>query len=189
MAVTHSALINVYRIPSIMVGGDLNEMRRTQYAKNPEKYRELLIGKMHDLLIVLDEPTASLYPAETDFIVDMIDKMRKKNTLLVVEHNEKVIERADQIIYLGHDGGKNGGYLISENEYRISQEGSLEYKYFKGEFTDKCILLSDHIDYAGSELEIHHSSITGICGMSGCGKTTVLRENLPKNYEDYLYVS
>lgn len=40
-----------------------------------------------------------------------------------------------------------------------------------------------------SELEIPHGFVLGLCGMSGCGKTTILRKILPKCYEDYLYVS
>lgn len=144
---------------------------------------------MHDLLIVLDEPTASLYPAEVDFTIGIMDEMRKKNTLLVVEHNDKVIEKADHNIYLGHDGGKNGGYLISKDEYMKLQEGSLPYRFFKRTSCDTRVLDSDYVDYAGSELEIPHGSILGLCGMSGCGKTTILRKILPKCYEDYLYVS
>ena len=42
--------------------------------------------------------------------------------MLVVEHNDKVIEKAAHNIYLGHDGGKNGGYLISKDEYMKLQE-------------------------------------------------------------------
>lgn len=171
--------LNLTRSISSLSGGELQRLRIAQ----------LLIGKMHDLLIVLDEPTASLYPAEVDFIVDVIEEMRKKNTLLVVEHNEKIIEWSEHNIYLGHDGGKNGGYLISRDEYQQLQKGSLQYRFFKETSCDKCVLDSDYVDYAGSELEIPHSSILSLCGMSGCGKTTVLREILPKYYEDYLYVS
>ena len=65
-----------------------------------------------------------MYPAEVDFTIDIIEEMRKKNTLLVVEHNEKVIEWSEHNIYLGHDGGKNGGYLISRDEYQQLQKGS-----------------------------------------------------------------
>ena len=164
---------------SSLSGGELQRLR----------IANLLIGKIHELLIVLDEPTASLYPAEADFIVDIIDEMRKKNTLLVVEHNEKVIERADHNIYLGHEGGKNGGYLISRDEYQKLQEGFLKYRFFKGTSSEKCPLSSEHIDYSERQLEIHRSSIMGLCGLSGSGKTTILREILPKYYEDYLYVS
>lgn len=164
---------------SSLSGGELQRLRIAQ----------LLFGKMHDLLIVLDEPTASLYPAEVDFIIDIIEEMQKKNTLLVVEHNEKIIEWSEHNIFLGYDGGKNGGYLISRDEYQQLQKVSLQYHFFKRASRDKCVLDSDYVDYAGSELEIPHSSILGLCGMSGCGKTTVLREILPKYYEDYLYVS
>lgn len=171
--------LSLTRSIASLSGGELQRLRIAQ----------LLIGKMHDLLIVLDEPTASLYPAEVDIIIDIMEEMRKKNTLLVVEHNEKVIERSDHIIYLGYDGGKNGGYLISKAENMKLQEGSLSYQFFKGFTHDTCILESDYVDYVGSELEIPRGSILGLCGMSGCGKTTILREILPKLYEDYLYVS
>lgn len=171
--------LSLTRSISSLSGGELQRLRIAQ----------LMIGKMHDLLIVLDEPTASLYPAEVDYTIGIIEEMRKKNTLLVVEHNEKIIESADYNIFLGHDGGKNGGYLISRDEYMKLQEGRLKYSFFKGTATDKCVLDSDYVDYAGCELEIPHSSIVGISGMSGCGKTTILREILPKYYEDYLYVS
>ena len=171
--------LSLTRSIASLSGGELQRLRIAQ----------LLIGKMHDLLIVLDEPTASLYPSEVDFTIDIMKEMRKKNTLLVVEHNEKVIEQADYNIYLGHDGGKNGGYLISKAEYTKLQEGSLPYLFFKGTSKDNCVLDSDYVDYAGSKLEIPQGSILGLCGMSGCGKTTILREILPKYYENYLYVS
>lgn len=171
--------LSLTRSISSLSGGELQRLRIAQ----------LMIGKIHDLLIVLDEPTASLYPAEVDYTIGIIEEMRKKNTLLVVEHNEKIIESADYNIFLGYDGGKNGGYLISRDEYMKLQEGGLKYSFFKGTAIDKCVLDSDYVDYAGCELEIPHSSIMGISGMSGCGKTTILREILPKYYEDYLYVS
>ena len=171
--------LSLTRSISSLSGGELQRLRIAQ----------LLIGKLHDLLIVLDEPTASLYPAEVEFTIDIIKEIRKKNTLLVVEHNEKVIEQADHIIYLGHEGGKNGGYLISKADFMKTQGSLIDYQFFKGFSHDACILDSDYVDYKGSVLEIPRGSILGLCGMSGCGKTTILREILPKFYEDYLYVS
>lgn len=171
--------LNLTRSISSLSGGELQRLRIAQ----------LMIGKINNLLIVLDEPTASLYPSEVDYTIGIIEEMRKKNTLLVVEHNEKVIESADYNIFLGYDGGKNGGYLISRDEYMKLQEGRLKYRFFKGTAIDKCVLDSDYVNYAGCELEIPRFSIVGITGMSGCGKTTILREILPKYYEDYLYVS
>lgn len=156
--------LNFTRSIASLSGGELQRLRIAQ----------LLIGKMHDLLIVLDEPTASLYPTEVDLIIDIMEEMCKKNTLLIVEHNDKVIGRSDYNIYLGRDGGKNGGYLMSESEFTKLQEGSLDYQFFKGTSTDTRILYSDYVDYASSKLEIPKESILGLCGMSGCGKTTIL---------------
>lgn len=171
--------LSLTRSIASLSGGELQRLRIAQ----------LLLGKMHDLLIVLDEPTASLYPAEVNLMIDIMEEMCKKNTLLVVEHNEKVIERSDHHIYLGYDGGKRGGYLISKAEFMKLQEGLLDYQFFQGFSHDTCRLGSDYVDYAGSVLEIPKGSILGLCGTSGCGKTTVLREILPQFYEDYLYVS
>ena len=171
--------LSLTRSIASLSGGELQRLRTAQ----------LLIGKMHDLLIVLDEPTASLYPAEVNNTIAIMEKMRKENTLLVVDHNEKVIEKADHNIYLGHGGGKNGGYLISKAEYMKLQEGSIDYQFYKGSSHDTCLLDSDYIDFKGSELEVPHESILALCGMSGCGKTTILKDILPKIYDDYLYVS
>lgn len=171
--------LNLTRSISSLSGGELQRLRIAQ----------LLIGKMHDLMIVLDEPTASLYPAEVNCTIDIMEKMLEKNTLLVVEHNEDVINTSDHNIYLGPDGGKNGGYLISKDEYMELQKGSIEYQFFEGSSCDTLSLESDYIDYKDSKLEIPQGSILGLCGTSGCGKTTILRDILPKFYKDYLYVS
>ena len=160
-------------------GGELQRLRIAQ----------LLVGKMRNLLIVLDEPTASLYPAEVDIIISIMGALRKKNTLLVVEHNEKVIDSSDHVIYLGAGGGKKGGYLIGKKAYGQSQQATLQYRFFQGTEYDTCVPTSDHVDYVGSVLAIPHTTLLGLCGRSGCGKTTILRDVLPKRYEHYLYVS
>ena len=171
--------LSLTRSITSLSGGELQRLRVAQ----------LLVGKMHDLLIVLDEPTTSLYPAEVDIIISIMERIRKKNTLLVVEHNEKVIDHSDHVIYLGHGGGKEGGYLISQEDYVSLQCNTLQYRFFKGVGLDTCALVSDFIDYVGGPLTIPRSTLLGLCGISGCGKTTILRDILPRHYKDYLYVS
>lgn len=60
--------LSLTRSIASLSGGELQRLRIAQ----------LLIGKMHDLLIVLDEPTASLYPAEINLAIDIMEEMCKK---------------------------------------------------------------------------------------------------------------
>lgn len=171
--------LNLTRSISSLSGGELQRLRIAQ----------LLVGKMHGLMLVLDEPTASLYPSEVEHIIDLMDELKNKNTLLVVEHNEKILEKSDHKIFLGHDGGRNGGYLISEQEYIENQKYNLPYRFFKARKFVKCLLNSDYVDYNEAELYVPISSLLGICGESGSGKTTILKGILPKYFDNYEYVS
>ena len=65
--------LNLTRSISSLSGGELQRLR----------IAHLLIGKMHDLLLVLDEPTSSLYPAEVDLIIDLtLDNRKSRTTFL-----------------------------------------------------------------------------------------------------------
>ena len=53
-------------------------------------------------LFVMDEPTVGLHPRDTGRLVDIMQALRAKgNTLVVVEHEEAVIRRADHIVDIG----------------------------------------------------------------------------------------
>src|SRR6185503_3108899 len=64
---------------------------------------------------VLDEPTIGLHPRDNQILLDALHKLGDKgNTLVVVEHDEDTIRRADHIIDIGPGAGKRGGRLIAE---------------------------------------------------------------------------
>jgi len=59
---------------------------------------------------VLDEPTIGLHPRDNIALLDTLAKLRAKgNTLVVVEHDEDTIRRADHVIDLGPGAGTRGG--------------------------------------------------------------------------------
>ena len=61
-------------------------------------------------LFVMDEPTVGLHPRDTGRLVDIMQALRAKgNTLVVVEHEEAVIRRADHIVDIGPGRGSDGG--------------------------------------------------------------------------------
>ena len=68
---------------------------------------------LRGVLLVLDEPTAGLHPADTARLLDLLTELRNNgNTILVVEHDEDVMRAADHLIDLGPGPGEAGGRLL-----------------------------------------------------------------------------
>jgi excinuclease ABC subunit A len=66
------------------------------------------------VLYVLDEPSIGLHARDNDRLIETLQSLRAKgNTLLVVEHDEELMERADRIIDLGPAAGVHGGELLA----------------------------------------------------------------------------
>ena len=68
-------------------------------------------------IYIMDEPTTGLHMSDIDnFFLIIESLLRKKNTVIIIEHNLDIIKRADWIIDLGPEGGKKGGKLIYQGE-------------------------------------------------------------------------
>jgi len=66
-------------------------------------------------LYILDEPTTGLHFQDIQLLLNVLQRLVDKgNTVVVIEHNLDVVKVADHIIDLGPEGGKGGGYIISE---------------------------------------------------------------------------
>ena len=65
-------------------------------------------------IYILDEPTTGLHTADVHKLTEVLDKLVEGgNTVVVIEHNLDVIKTADYIIYMGPEGGDNGGTVIA----------------------------------------------------------------------------
>ena len=102
----------------VQVGlGYLSLSRRTDTLSGGEAQRLKLVrhlgSSLSNILYVLDEPTAGLHPADADRIGRLLLELRDQhNTVLVVEHNRRVLELADHIIEMGPSAGTAGGRII-----------------------------------------------------------------------------
>jgi len=66
-------------------------------------------------VFIFDEPTTGLHSSDVEKLINLFEKMvRKENTVIIIEHNLDVVKRADWIIDVGPDGGKNGGEIVFE---------------------------------------------------------------------------
>lgn len=68
-----------------------------------------LVGSMY----ILDEPSIGLHPADTERLITVVKSLRDLgNTVIVVEHDEEMMQAADYIIDIGPEAGTKGGHLV-----------------------------------------------------------------------------
>ncbi len=72
-------------------------------------------SNLRGVLYVLDEPTIGLHPRDNEKLLDTLMALRDKgNSLLVVEHDDETMKRADTILDLGPGAGKFGGQIVAQ---------------------------------------------------------------------------
>jgi excinuclease ABC subunit A len=72
-------------------------------------------SNLQGVCYVLDEPTIGLHPRDNQILLGALSKLSERgNTLVVVEHDEDTIRRADNIIDIGPGAGKRGGRLVAQ---------------------------------------------------------------------------
>jgi excinuclease ABC subunit A len=71
-------------------------------------------SNLQGVCYVLDEPTIGLHPRDNRVLLDALTHLRSQgNTLVVVEHDEDTIRRADHVIDIGPGAGKRGGRVVA----------------------------------------------------------------------------
>jgi excinuclease ABC subunit A len=66
-----------------------------------------------DMLYVLDEPSVGLHPVDVSPLADSIEQLQKRgNTVVIVEHEEEIIRRANRIVEYGPGAGDDGGKIV-----------------------------------------------------------------------------
>jgi excinuclease ABC subunit A len=69
------------------------------------------------VLYVLDEPSIGLHARDNDRLLHSLEQLRNLgNTVLVVEHDEETIRRADFVVDLGPGAGNAGGFLVAQGK-------------------------------------------------------------------------
>jgi excinuclease ABC subunit A len=97
-------------------------------------------SNLRGVLYVLDEPTIGLHPRDNAALLDTLVGLRDKgNSLVVVEHDEDTIRRADHLIDLGPGAGQNGGQVVWQGDPKelfASAEPSKKKEKAKGAAVD-----------------------------------------------------
>ena len=95
------------RTVATLAGGELQRIRLAA---------QIGLG-LTGVLYVLDEPSIGLHPRDNGKLLNALEKLRDlKNTVLVVEHDEETIRRADHVIDLGPGAGNEGGEIVAQGK-------------------------------------------------------------------------
>lgn len=165
-------------IPTLS-GGELQRLRMVQ----------VFTTQLSDLIIVLDEPLAGLSGNEKKSIFSNVVSLKKKHTVVLVDHGDTFCKVSDHIIALGEKGGNLGGKLINVNDYLIKQKNIEMFTTPDANKKTDIILNSMIYKYRGVDISIADHCMNLLTGYSGVGKSTLLREYLPQFFNSYLYIN
>lgn len=162
-------------------------------------------SRLMGVLYVLDEPSIGLHQRDNERLIHTLKDMRDLgNTVLVVEHDEETIRKADWVVDLGPGAGRHGGWVVAEGpvESIVDNERSLTGDYLSGR---KCIPVPDSrrkgtghsLIVKGAhennlkqiDVEIPLGKFVCITGVSGSGKSSFLIEILSKRLYQVFYKS
>lgn len=148
-----------------------------------------LVGSVY----VLDEPSIGLHPKDTNRLIGVLKSLRDVgNTVLVVEHEEEMMQAADHLIDIGPEAGTLGGNLIFEGNYQeiLKDKNSLTGKYLSGveeiAIPKRRRKATDYIEIKGArennlkniDVKFPLHVLTTVTGVSGSGKTSLVKRIL-----------
>ena len=150
-----------------------------------------LVGVMY----ILDEPSIGLHQRDNERLLHTLEHLRDLgNTVIVVEHDEEAMRRADYLIDIGPGAGVHGGQIVAEGTYDevVKNKKSITGQYLSGKKSiaipakrvprnpEKNLVLTgasgNNLDNVS--ISIPCGLLTCITGVSGSGKSTLINHTL-----------
>ena len=158
-------------------------------------------SNLQGVCYVLDEPTIGLHPRDNQILLKALQGLSDKgNTLVVVEHDEDTIRRAEHIIDIGPGAGKRGGHLVAQGSVAdlSANADSVTGKWLahplvhplqprrevkRSSTTLNWLTVSGASLHNLQQLTVHVplQRLVAVTGVSGSGKSTLARDVLLTN--------
>ncbi len=155
-------------------------------------------SNLQGVCYVLDEPTIGLHPRDNRVLLDALAELaRHRNTLVVVEHDEDTIRRADHVIDLGPGAGVRGGEVVGTGTVHdlMNNPASVTGRFLANPLkhsgqprrvtNSRATRLElekvEMHNVRGEDIDIPIGRLVVVTGVSGSGKSTVARDVLYTN--------
>ncbi len=178
--------------------GYLTLNRQTKTLSGGEAQRVALANQLGSRLVgtmyVLDEPTIGLHARDTDLLAGILhDLANSGNTVVVVEHDRRMIESADYLVELGPHSGEKGGEIVcaAPTQEFIQDRRATTARYLRGEDqipqpksrrsgNGKMLVIAGATEHNLKDLFVRIPLGMLICvtGVSGSGKSTLVEDTL-----------
>jgi excinuclease ABC subunit A len=150
-------------------------------------------SQLTGVLYILDEPSIGLHQRDNQKLIDSLHKLKELgNSLLVVEHDQDMMEAADHIIDMGPGAGKHGGRIVAQGSYQDILNGpSLTADYLSGRKSmpiprKRRPSSGQHLILIGAtgnnlqsvDLKLPLGQLVVVTGVSGSGKSSLINETL-----------
>ena len=155
------------------------------------KLAKCIASDVYNCCFILDEPSTGLHSRDIDNIINTLNKLKSRgNTVIVVEHNLKILKNCDYIVEMGEKGGVAGGKVIFSGNIiellkkdtktsMLLQDNQIEMSITDRKL-DKWITLSNinKNNVKNETLSIPLNAFTTVIGPSGSGKSSAVNDAL-----------
>ncbi len=162
-------------------------------------------NNLSETIYILDEPSVGLHPKDINRLLLILKELRDLgNTVIVVEHEEEIINNADYLIDLGPEAGVLGGEIMYQGNldgFKKGAKNSLTSKYLSGREKIELpssrrtwkksikIVGATHNNLKSIEVNFPLGVMTVVCGVSGSGKSSLVIDVLSKGLINALKIS